>query len=123
MSRWLIKSTIDDAYLSSINDNYEWTHDEKQALAVDDGTKNRLLLMFNDIRPQYEAIPTSWARLVEKSSIPAESNPFMNDPTNMGHEVGQNLMMMYGNHSNQECKYLIFVNTKTGERVKLEFEV
>lgn len=57
---------------------------------------------------------------VEKiESFPAGANPFNHDLMRMGHTIGKDLMLMMSNHSGEECKSLVLVNTKTGERWKL----
>lgn len=54
--------------------------------------------------------------------IPPGSNPFVFDQYNMGQPIGNGLMLMFGNHSKEPCKYLILVDIKSGERVRLEIE-
>lgn len=61
-------------------------------------------------------------RVEKLSPIPAGENPFLHDAYNMGRYIGKNLLLMQGNHDNEECKYIILVNQKTGERVRLIFE-
>jgi len=39
----------------------------------------------------------------------------------MGVPLGSNLMAMMENHSDQECHYVILVNTVTGERMRVDF--
>jgi hypothetical protein len=56
----------------------------------------------------------------ELESIPAESNPFHHDLYNMGTQMGKDLMIMHGNHSSEDCEYLILVNTKTGRRFRIK---
>lgn len=46
-------------------------------------------------------------------------NPFLFDAYNMGIEIGNNVTIMMGNHKNEECKYVIIVNTDTGERIRV----
>lgn len=54
--------------------------------------------------------------------IPPNSNPFDADHYNMGTKVGTNCTIMYGNHPDEKCNYLIIVNTETGERVRVALE-
>jgi hypothetical protein len=56
-------------------------------------------------------------------SLPAGENPFNHDLTNMGQHVGTNCMVMFKNHPNDYCPYLIVLNPNTGERVKISFPV
>lgn len=52
----------------------------------------------------------------------APINPFMQDHYNMGTRLGNNIMIMHGNHDNEICKYLIIVDLITGERKKVTFD-
>ncbi len=54
-------------------------------------------------------------------AIPAGDNPFWHDGFNMGTQMGKDVMIMHVNHSTEECNYLIIVNMKTGERMKVRF--
>lgn len=49
----------------------------------------------------------------------SELNAFLQDAYHMGTRMGSNLMIMHENHSTSECKYLILINTITGERKKI----
>jgi hypothetical protein len=40
----------------------------------------------------------------------------------MGQDFAKDIHFMFPNHSFEEFKYLIVINTKTGERVKLTIE-
>jgi len=40
----------------------------------------------------------------------------------MGNRMGTDIMMMYATHPTEVLKYLVFINTATGERWKLSFE-
>ena len=51
---------------------------------------------------------------------PPNSNPFYHDLFHMGTRLGKNCVIMHENHTTEECKYLIIVNTITGERTKVE---
>lgn len=64
---------------------------------------------------------TEWCKMSEMESFPPNSNPFIHDSYNMGTKMGKDLMVMHGNHSDEECRYLLLVNTKTGKRMKVEF--
>lgn len=55
-------------------------------------------------------------------SFPANSNPYHHDIYNMGQDLGENLHMMFGNHATEKCKYIILIDTKTGERTRINIE-
>jgi hypothetical protein len=59
-------------------------------------------------------------KLTALPPFPANSNPFHHDMSNMGTRMGKDLMLMHRNHDTEECKYLILVNTATGERWRLD---
>lgn len=59
----------------------------------------------------------------EMDPIEPGTNPYLSDAFNMGMTLGTNVVVMFGNHQNEECKYLIVVNTETGERLRITFEV
>lgn len=59
--------------------------------------------------------------IVEKDSFPPDANPFHYDAFNMGTYLGTNVALMYGNHPDQHCGYLIVVNRKTGKRMRIDF--
>ena len=46
-------------------------------------------------------------------------NPFSEDLCHMGVTLGTNVVVMYPNHPLEEMKYLIIVNTNTGERMRV----
>lgn len=50
----------------------------------------------------------------------APGNPFLSDLFNMGQPIGKDLMLMFKNHPDEDCHYLILVDTKTGERVRID---
>jgi hypothetical protein len=50
-------------------------------------------------------------------------NPYLGDAFNMGQPMGKNLELMFGNHADQPCPYLILVNKATGERMRLTIEM
>lgn len=59
---------------------------------------------------------------VEKlDSFPPNENPFNHDAFHMGTKMGKDLMIMHANHTNEKCNYMIFINTKTGERFRVKF--
>lgn len=59
-------------------------------------------------------------KIVELEPFPADCNPFHHDMSNMGTRIGKDLMLMHSNHTHEVCKFLIFVDTKTGQRFRLE---
>jgi len=48
-------------------------------------------------------------------------NPFRQDVYNMGSRIGTNVTVMHDTHPKNKCKYLIIVNTETGERIRVTF--
>jgi hypothetical protein len=61
--------------------------------------------------------------VIQKESFPAGSNVFQHDFSNMGWKIGKNFMIMYSHFaSTNDPSYLIFVNTRTGERISLFFD-
>ena len=55
-------------------------------------------------------------------SVDGEINPYLHDLENMGSTIGKNLHCMQGNHDTEKCRYLILIDTITGDRVKIEIE-
>ncbi len=49
-------------------------------------------------------------------------NAFRQDFFNMGTILGRNVTALYGNFDEEECKEIILVNTRTGQRIRVEFE-
>jgi hypothetical protein len=43
------------------------------------------------------------------------------DMFNMGQEMGNNVFMLFHAHSTEKARYIILVNTETGESVKVSF--
>ena len=68
------------------------------------------------------APPVSGVLLEKLDSFPVGSNPFNHDLYHMGQRLGKNLIVMFKNHPDEDCPYLILVNPTTGERYKLSFE-
>jgi hypothetical protein len=58
-------------------------------------------------------------KVEQLSSFPANSNPFNHDLYHMGQLIGSNCTIMFENHSDHECKYIIIVNTQSGERLQV----
>lgn len=52
---------------------------------------------------------------------PPKHNPFHHDFSNMGTKVAANIMIMHPTHDDQPGKYIIIVNTDTGERLEVTF--
>ena len=48
-------------------------------------------------------------------------NPFHWDAYHMGMQFGKNVMIMMANHAGEPAQYMILVNMRTGERVKIDF--
>ena len=49
-------------------------------------------------------------------------NPFHQDISNMGTRLGSNVMIMHQNFDHQEAKWLTIIDTKTGERIRIDFD-
>jgi hypothetical protein len=60
--------------------------------------------------------------LEELEAFPPNENPYHHDLSNMGELRGKDLMLMYQNHSNEECHFLILVDMETGQRVKVSID-
>lgn len=60
---------------------------------------------------------------VKLVSFPENANPYVQDIYNMGTPFGKDLVLMHKHHATDECTYIILVNTRTGERVKLEIDM
>ena len=48
-------------------------------------------------------------------------NPFLQEAVLMGTQVGRNVTIMHRNFERDECPYLIVIDTRTGERIKITF--
>lgn len=57
----------------------------------------------------------------EKKRIPPHTNPFLYDYYNMGTQVASNVIVMYNTHKKDKAKYIIIVDTDTGERLEIDF--
>lgn len=55
-------------------------------------------------------------------NFPPNSNPFHHDAYHMGTTLGTNCTILFANHSDKECEYIIVVNTVTGERLKIDLK-
>jgi len=53
--------------------------------------------------------------------IPAGDNPYSHDLFHMGKSVGSNITVMFASHDDQVCDYLILIDQRTGERVRVTF--
>lgn len=54
-------------------------------------------------------------------SFPPNCNPYLEDAFHMGISLGSNVTAMLGNHSTDTCDYIILVDTRTGERIQIDF--
>ena len=52
-------------------------------------------------------------------SFPPNSNPFSHDLVHMGQVIAKDIVMMYPNHPDGDMKYMILVDTETGQRLKI----
>jgi hypothetical protein len=57
-----------------------------------------------------------------KMSPIAPGNPFLSDPFNMGTIIGSNVAVMYGKHTTEHQRYIIIVDTLTGERRYIDLD-
>jgi len=55
-------------------------------------------------------------------NFPPNTNAFHNDAYHMGTVIGTNCTILYEQHSNKEQDYIIVVNTKTGEKLKINLK-
>lgn len=51
--------------------------------------------------------------------FPSQSNPFLHDAYHMGTAVASNVMVMHETFPEQKARYIIIVNTETGERIRV----
>lgn len=54
--------------------------------------------------------------------FPVGENPYWHDQYHMGQQIADGIEMMYPHHASAKLSYLIFVNVKTGERVRVDFD-
>lgn len=59
-------------------------------------------------------------KIKEMNPIPAGENPFQHDFYNMGTRVGNNVVVMYDQHTDRHADYIIVVDMTTGERIRIE---
>lgn len=57
-----------------------------------------------------------------ESPAPITENPFWIDQFSMGQQIGQDVFMMYSNHSDQPLQPFYLYNIKTGQRWDLIVE-
>jgi hypothetical protein len=75
----------------------------------------------------YSQISQATIKIEIMESMPAARspetniNPFHHDAYHMGMSFSKNVLIMMANHDTESAKYMILINTKTGERVKLLF--
>jgi hypothetical protein len=55
-------------------------------------------------------------------SFPPNENPFNHDTYHMGVRIGSNVMAMMSKFTDEEQSYIILVNIKTGERIRIDFQ-
>jgi hypothetical protein len=61
---------------------------------------------------------STWVQKNEDGCI----NPFCQDQIRMGTAIGRNVTIMFSNFPRQECEYLVIVDTRTGERMRVTFD-
>jgi hypothetical protein len=59
-------------------------------------------------------------KITELSKFKENVNPFEQDAYHMGTYIGKNCLVMYANHDDKECNYLIVIDIKTGERIRVD---
>lgn len=52
-------------------------------------------------------------------AFPPNENPFHHDAFHMGTKIAANLMILHANFPDEKAKYVILVNTETGERTRV----
>lgn len=65
-----------------------------------------------------ESIENTSFQIERMESFPP-GNPFHHDLANMGTTLGVNLTVMFSNHADKKCPFVILVNTETGERIRI----
>lgn len=56
-----------------------------------------------------------------KEPIKPNSNPYKADSFHMGLDVGVNAMIMFSEHTHRHQPYIIVIDKRTGERIKVIF--
>jgi hypothetical protein len=61
---------------------------------------------------------------IEKlESFPPGENPFLYDFYHIGEQLGENVWVMFNNQLHEETPYVILVNQRTGERIKIVMSI
>jgi hypothetical protein len=55
-------------------------------------------------------------------SVDGKCHAYKHDAFHMGRQIGKDLLMMFANHDDKECKYFILIDENTGKRVKVIIE-
>lgn len=63
-----------------------------------------------------------WRRTTVLEKLLPGSNPFHSDAYDMGTRMGTNCWIMFSNHADQFCPYLIVIDDDTGERFRIDFK-
>jgi hypothetical protein len=58
-------------------------------------------------------------KMEELTPMTPNCNPYQEDIYHMGYKFGTNVTVMFANHNTSEMKYMIIINTVTGERKKV----
>ena len=61
-------------------------------------------------------------RVYRLGSFPPHSNPYHYEGFLMGRNVGNNVTVMMENFEEDRCRYLIIVDTESGERLRVIFD-
>ena len=62
---------------------------------------------------------------IERNEITVQNgyiNPFLIDQFRIGNTIGRNCTIMHETVGNMDCEYIIVIDTKTGNRVRITFD-
>ena len=65
---------------------------------------------------------TTKITLFEMESIPAGESPYYHDGYNMGQEIGKDLMLMKENRDDEECRFFILEDKRSGKRFRFDID-
>jgi hypothetical protein len=60
-------------------------------------------------------------KMIEIEAI-KPGNPFLSDFSNMGIQLGTNIMAMMMNHPSEKMNWVVLVDMETGKRVRIDFD-
>lgn len=105
--------TWNDAFQTAGKWNEKF-NDKTQIVSAENGSVSWLF-------PAKVAIPETHFSVEVLEKFPENSNPYHHDFSNMGTPIAKNCEVMYSSRSNGELESIIVVNTKTGERIRINF--